>query len=71
MMEGSGRAPGDFSFDPFDLYFGRSEKVQKDMVIKELKNGRLAHILSRTIITKIRRRDILIGHTDRCRRRII
>jgi hypothetical protein len=26
------RLPGDFSFDPFDLYFGRNEATQKDMV---------------------------------------
>mmetsp|Transcript_31011 Transcript_31011/g.29619 ORF Transcript_31011/g.29619 Transcript_31011/m.29619 type:complete len:208 (-) Transcript_31011:232-855(-) len=46
------RLPGDFSFDPFDLYFGRNEATQKDMVIKELTHGRLAMMAFSGIVTE-------------------
>jgi Chlorophyll A-B binding protein len=37
------RAPGDFGFDPLKLYPKTADK-QKDMQVKELKNGRLAMV---------------------------
>jgi light-harvesting complex I chlorophyll a/b binding protein 4 len=37
------RAPGDFNFDPFKLY-PKDPAKQKEMQLKELKNGRLAMI---------------------------
>lgn len=42
MLEGSGRAPGEFGFDPLKFSAGKSKAVQDDLVIKELSNGRLA-----------------------------
>ena len=37
------RKPGDFGFDPLNLY-PKDEAKQKEMQLKELKNGRLAMI---------------------------
>jgi light-harvesting complex I chlorophyll a/b binding protein 3 len=40
MLEGSGRRPGEFKFDP--LNFAKDEKSFKELQLKEVKNGRLA-----------------------------
>ena len=42
MLEGSGRAPGDFAFDPMNFLKGKSDAEKEAMQLKELKNGRLA-----------------------------
>ena len=51
MYEGSGRAPGDFYFDPLKLSEGKPQKVKDDLAMKELANGRLAMIAFGGMIT--------------------
>jgi len=49
-MNGSGRQPGDFKFDP--LGFAKDEKTLKDYQLKEVKNGRLAMLAFSGIVTQ-------------------
>jgi len=49
-MNGSGRAAGDFKFDP--LGFAKDEKSLKDYQLKEIKNGRLAMLAFSGIVTQ-------------------
>ncbi len=42
MLQGSGRAPGDFGLDPLNFISGKSEEQVNAMKLKEIKNGRLA-----------------------------
>jgi hypothetical protein len=49
-MNGSGRAAGDFKFDP--LGFAKDEKTLKDYQLKEVKNGRLAMLAFSGIVTQ-------------------
>jgi light-harvesting complex I chlorophyll a/b binding protein 1 len=51
MMNDSGRAPGDFGFDPLNLK-GKTEKDQETMAMKELANGRLAMLAFSGMITQ-------------------
>ena len=51
MLEGSGRAPGDFGFDPLKFSAGKSDKVKADLALKELQNGRLAMIAYGGMVT--------------------
>jgi len=52
MLEGSGRAPGEFGFDPLKLSAGKSDKVKDDLAVKELANGRLAMLAFSGIVTQ-------------------
>lgn len=56
-MGGYDRAPGDFSFDPLGLYPKDAAK-QKEMQLKELKNGRLAMVAVGGMVTQA----ALTGH---------
>jgi light-harvesting complex I chlorophyll a/b binding protein 1 len=42
MLQGSGRAAGDFGFDPLGFLTNKSEAEVDRMKLRELKNGRLA-----------------------------
>ena len=52
MLDGSGRAPGDFMFDPLKFSEGKSDKVKADYALKELQNGRLAMLAFSGIVTQ-------------------
>ena len=52
MLDGSGRAPGDFMFDPLKFSEGKSDKVKADFALKELQNGRLAMLAFSGIVTQ-------------------
>jgi len=47
-LEGSGRAPGDFGFDPLNLSKGDKNKY----ALNELKNGRLAMLAFGGLVTQ-------------------
>jgi len=50
-MNNYDRRPGDFSFDPLGLY-PETEEKQREMQLKELKNGRLAMIAIGGMVTQ-------------------
>ena len=47
---GSGRAPGDFSFDPLGL--GKDQRSKERYATSEVKNGRLAMLAFAGIVTQ-------------------
>ena len=51
MLEGSGRAPGYFGFDPLKFSAGKPQKTVDDLAMKELANGRLAMLAFSGIVT--------------------
>ena len=51
MLQGSGRAPGDFGLG-VGLLEGKSEEAVNDMKLKEIKNGRLAMLAFSGVVTQ-------------------
>ena len=52
MLQGSGREPGYFGFDPLNFMKGKSEEEANTMKMKELTNGRLAMMAFSGIVTQ-------------------
>lgn len=52
MLNGSGRAPGDFGLDPVGFLKGVSKEEEEDMMLKELTNGRLAMMAFSGMVTQ-------------------
>jgi len=52
MLQGSGRAAGDFGFDPMGFISNKSEEQVNSMKLKEVKNGRLAMLAFSGICTQ-------------------
>lgn len=52
MLEGSGRKPGDFGFDPLGVCKDKSDEEKVRWQVRELKNGRLAMIAFSGVITQ-------------------
>lgn len=52
MLQGSGRAPGDFGLDPIGFLKGKSAKEVEDMKLKEITHCRLAMIAFSGMVTQ-------------------
>jgi hypothetical protein len=52
MMSGSGRAPGDYGFDPMWFSKNKSDAELEKMALKEIKNGRLAMLAFSGMVTQ-------------------
>jgi len=58
MLQGSGREPGDFGYDPLSILKDKSEEEVKRWKMRELKNGRLAMFAIGGVATQ----SVLTGH---------
>lgn len=52
MLEGSGRQPGEFGFDPLGFTKGKSDTQKKDLANKEIENGRAAMLAFGGVVTQ-------------------
>jgi light-harvesting complex I chlorophyll a/b binding protein 1 len=52
MLNGSGRKPGDFGFDPLGFLKGKSEEEVNDMKLKEITHCRLAMMAFSGVVTQ-------------------
>lgn len=52
MLSGSGRAPGDYGFDPAGFLLGKSEEEVMDMKLKEITHARLAMMAFSGVVTQ-------------------
>jgi hypothetical protein len=52
MMEGSGRQPGDYGFDPAGFLLGKSDEEVQEMKLKEITHSRLAMMAFSGVITQ-------------------
>lgn len=52
MMEGSGRQPGDYGFDPAGFLLGKSEEEVMEMKLKEITHARLAMMAFSGVVTQ-------------------
>jgi len=52
MLQGSGRAPGDFGFDPLGILQDKSEDEVNRWKLRELKHGRLAMLAFSGVVTQ-------------------
>jgi len=52
MLEGSGRKPGDFGFDPLGILEGKTDSEVERMQVREIMNGRLAMIAFSGVVTQ-------------------
>lgn len=52
MLNGSGRKPADFGFDPLGFLKNKTPEQVEEMKLKEIKNGRLAMLAFSGVVTQ-------------------
>ncbi len=52
MLQGSGRAPGDYGFDPAGFLIGKSDEEIEELKVKEITHARLAMMAFSGVVTQ-------------------